>query len=64
MNKEEFNIDNYVDTNWIAARTGYTLANITRKIRNKEIVPAFKRGRKYYFTQDVLDDLICETKFQ
>ena len=60
---QDFDIDKLVDVAWICSATGYTPANITRKIRKGDIVPVFKRGRKYFFTPDVLDDLVCEIKF-
>ena len=56
---KDIDMSEYVDTKWVASKTGYTTANITQKVRNGEIKPALRRGRKFFFLPTIIDELIC-----
>jgi len=56
-----FDIKDYMTVGQVAARLGYTNANITRLIRDGKL-PALKRGRRYFILPEDVSDYVMEAE--
>jgi len=56
-----FDIKDYMTVGQVAARLGYTNANITRLIRDGKL-PALKRGSRYFVLPDDVSDYVMEAE--
>jgi len=56
-----FDIKDYMTVGQVAARLGYTNANITRLIREGQL-QALKRGRRYFILPEDVSDYVMEAE--